>query len=124
MIFISTPLSGAFILELEPHDDSRGFFARTFCAREFANHALETNFVQCSISFNREKGTLRGMHFQRPPACEAKLVRVTSGAIYDVIIDLRPESPSYRQHFGVELSAANRRSLYVPKLFAHGFQTL
>lgn len=115
---------GAFLVELEKLEDSRGFFARTFCTREFAQNGLETSFVQCSVSFNRKKGTLRGMHYQKHPACEAKLVRVTAGAIYDVVVDLRPDSATYLKYIGVELSAENHCALYVPKMFAHGFQTL
>jgi dTDP-4-dehydrorhamnose 3,5-epimerase len=124
MKFIETKLEGAFIVEPELHEDSRGFFGRTFCAREFGERGLERNFVQCSISLNRQKGTLRGLHYQRPPAPEVKLVRCTVGALYDVIVDLRPDSPTYGQHIGVELTGRNRRALYVPKMFAHGYQTL
>jgi dTDP-4-dehydrorhamnose 3,5-epimerase len=124
MRFTPTPLRGAFVVEPEPHVDERGLFARTFCSREFAEHGLATTFVQCSVSLNRLRGTLRGMHYQRPPACEVKLVRCTAGSIYDVIVDVRPDSPTYRQHFGVELTAANRRALYIPEMFAHGFQSL
>jgi dTDP-4-dehydrorhamnose 3,5-epimerase len=124
MKFVPTALAGAYIIEVEPHADSRGFFARTFCAREFARHGLETDFVQCSVSMNRTRGTLRGMHYQLPPAGEVKLVRCTAGAIHDVIVDLRQDSPTYRQHFSVDLTAQNRCALYVPKTFAHGFQTL
>jgi dTDP-4-dehydrorhamnose 3,5-epimerase len=124
MRFVATKLRGAYLIELEPHEDSRGMFARTFCSREFAEHNLATAFVQCSVSFSRKRGTLRGMHYQRRPAAEVKLVRCTAGALYDVIIDLRPESPTYLQHVGVELSARNRRSLYIPEMFAHGFQTV
>jgi dTDP-4-dehydrorhamnose 3,5-epimerase len=122
--FISTGLAGAYIVEPEPHEDARGFFARTFCAREFGEQGLARSFVQCSISLNRMQGTLRGLHYQRPPACESKLVRCTAGALYDVIVDLREDSPTYRQHLGVELTGKNRRALYVPEMFAHGFQTL
>jgi dTDP-4-dehydrorhamnose 3,5-epimerase len=124
MIFIETKLKGAFIVEPEPHEDSRGIFARTFCAREFAEHGLVTQFVQCSVSSSCKRGTLRGLHYQRPPACEVKLVRCTAGGLYDVIVDLRPGSPTCLQHVGVELTARNRRALYVPEMFAHGFQTL
>ena len=124
MRFVPTALAGAYMIEVEPHEDSRGFFARTFCAREFAEHGIEINFVQCSVSMNRTRGTLRGMHYQLPPAGEAKLVRCTAGAIRDVIVDLRQNSPTYLQHFSVELTAQNRCALYVPKTFAHGFQTL
>jgi dTDP-4-dehydrorhamnose 3,5-epimerase len=124
MRFEPTRLSGAFIVEPEPHEDSRGSFARTFCAREFSEQGLASVFVQSSISFNRKRGTLRGLHYQLPPACEVKLVRCTAGALYDVIVDLRPGSPTYLQHIGVELTARNRRAVYVPEMFAHGLQTL
>jgi dTDP-4-dehydrorhamnose 3,5-epimerase len=124
MRFTETLLKGAYLIEVELREDARGFFARTFCAREFKEHGLETNFVQCSISMNRTRGTLRGMHYQLPPASEAKLVRCTAGAIHDVIVDLRRDSPTYLQHFGVDLTAQNHRAVYVPKMFAHGFQTL
>jgi len=124
MRFIPTDLPGAWIIELEPLNDERGFFARTVCAREFAAHGLATEFVQCSISVNDRRGTLRGLHYQLPPASEAKLVRCTAGALLDVIVDLRPESPAYLRHLAVDLTARNRRALYVPKLFAHGLQTL
>lgn len=124
MRFHPTELPGAFIVEPEPHEDDRGCFARTFCAREFSERGLASVFVQSSVSFNRKRGTLRGLHFQIPPACEIKLVRCTAGAIYDVIVDLRPGSPTYLQHIGVELTAQNRRALYVPEMFAHGMQTL
>lgn len=124
MIFIQTKLPGVYIIEPEPHQDARGFFARTFCAREFEEHGLAREFVQCSLSANRASGTLRGLHYQLPPACETKVVRCASGAIYDVVVDLRHESPTYLQHLGVELTAQNRRGLYIPEMFAHGFQTL
>ena len=124
MKFTPTKLPGAFVIELEPNEDSRGFFARTFCAREFEDHGLAGTFVQCSVSLNRKQGTLRGMHYQRPPATEAKLVRCTAGALYDVIVDLRPGSATFHQHVGVELTARNRRALYVPAMCAHGLQTL
>lgn len=124
MLFTQTSLKGAFIIDIEAKQDTRGFFARTFCAQEFAEHNLKSTIVQCSIAFNHKKGTLRGMHYQVPPATEVKLVRCTQGAIYDVIIDLRPDSPTYKSYIGVELSAENRRSLYVPEMFAHGYQTL
>jgi len=122
--FEETPLAGAFVIELEPHADDRGFFARAYCAREFEEHGLEPRVVQANLSYNRSKGTLRGMHYQAPPAGEAKLVRCIRGAIHDVIVDLRPDSPTYLQHVGVDLTAENRRALFVPALFAHGFQTL
>ncbi|MEY4575942.1 MAG: dTDP-4-dehydrorhamnose 3,5-epimerase [Pseudomonadota bacterium] len=124
MKFTETKLKGAFILDLERHADSRGYFARTFCQREFAEHGLKPVIAQSSTAFNRKRGTLRGMHFQTPPAAETKLVRATRGAILDVIVDLRPESATYLQHVAVELSVANGRSLYVPERFAHGYQTL
>ncbi len=124
MKFIATVLSGAFVIEPEPFEDERGLFARTFCGREFAERGLVTTFVQCSTSMTRKRGTVRGLHFQQPPAVEAKLVRCTAGAIHDVIVDLRPGSATYLRHVAVELTAANRRSLYVPPLMAHGFQSL
>jgi dTDP-4-dehydrorhamnose 3,5-epimerase len=124
MIFAETTLKGAFVIDVERHEDPRGFFARTFCEREFQAHQLPGAFVQCNISFNRRKGTLRGMHYQALPCEEAKLVRCTNGAIFDAIIDLRPASATYKQHFSAVLSAENRRSLYIPEGFAHGFQTL
>jgi dTDP-4-dehydrorhamnose 3,5-epimerase len=124
MRFHETELSGAFVIELEPQVDERGLFARTFCAKEFSAHDLVANFVQCNTSWNVRQGTVRGLHFQLPPAGEVKLVRCTAGAIWDVIVDLRKDSPTYLKHVAVELSAANRRSLYIPAMFAHGFQTL
>ena len=123
MIFEKTPLAGALVIEPERMADSRGFFARTFCAREFAEHGLATQFVQSSVSFNARAATLRGMHFQVAPHREAKLVRCTSGAIWDAIVDLRA-GPTRLEWFGVELSAENRRALYIPEGFAHGFITL
>ncbi len=124
MIFTTTSLQGAFIIDIEPRADIRGFFARTFCEQEFIEHGLKVTNVQCSIAFNHKKGTIRGMHYQAPPLTEAKLVRCTQGAIYDVIVDMRPNSPTYLAHIGVELSAENRRSLYIPEMLAHGYQTL
>ena len=124
MIFTETKLKGAFIIEPERLEDARGFFARAWCQREFAAHSLSPRVVQCNISSNKKKGTLRGMHYQAAPCEEAKLVRCTMGAIYDVIIDLRPESPTFTHHVAVVLTAANRKMLYVPEGFAHGFQTL
>jgi len=112
------------VIEPEMHEDHRGFFARTFCRREFEANGLNPDVVQCNISFNRRKGSLRGMHFQASPYSEAKLVRCTAGSIYDVIIDLRPSSSAFKKHIGVELSARNRKMLYIPEGFAHGFQTL
>ena len=124
MIFTETPLAGAFVIALEPRDDDRGFFARAFCQNELAQHGLETTVAQANLSFNHRKGTLRGLHMQNPPHGEDKMVRCITGAIFDAIVDLRPGSPTYRQWFGVELSAANRLMLYVPKGFAHGYQSL
>ena len=124
MKFAETPLAGAYILELERREDERGFFARSFCRREFAEHGLEPLVAQCNVSWNRMKGTLRGMHYQAPPVSEAKLVRCSRGAIHDVIVDLRRESPTYLHHFATELTADNRRQLYIPDHFAHGFLTL
>lgn len=112
------------VVRLDLKEDSRGFFARTFCAREFEEHGLKPTVAQANVSFNHEAGTLRGMHYQLPPAAETKLVRCTRGAIYDVIIDMRPDSPSYLQHFGIELTEDNRVALYVPEMFAHGYLTL
>jgi dTDP-4-dehydrorhamnose 3,5-epimerase len=124
MIYTATPLAGALVIEPEPIEDVRGFFARVWCRTDFASHGITDDWVQGSISFNRKKGTFRGMHYQAPPHEEAKLVRCTRGAIHDVIVDLRPESPTYRRHFGVVLSAENRRSLFIPPPFAHGFLVL
>ena len=124
MIFKETKLKGAYILELERREDSRGFFARGFCQTEFRAHGLKPTIAQGNIASNIRKGTLRGMHFQYPPAAESKLVRCTRGAIYDIIVDLRPESPTYLQHIGVELNEDNQLALYVPERFAHGYQTL
>src|SRR5262249_17493520 len=124
MIFSETALAGAFIIEPERVHDHRGFFARTWCRQEFAAHGLAVNLAQCSLSFNEKSGTLRGMHYQIAPYEEVKLVRCTQGAIYDVIIDLRPTSPTYTRYVAVTLSAENRTSLYVPAGFAHGFQTI
>jgi dTDP-4-dehydrorhamnose 3,5-epimerase len=124
LIFSETDLRGAFIVEPERIEDERGFFARSWCETEFREHGLNPHLVQCNISFNRRKGTLRGMHYQVAPHEEAKLVRCTMGAVYDVILDLRPDSPTFRRWTAVELNAVNRRMLYVPEGFAHGFQTL
>lgn len=124
MLFTETKLKDAFIIDLEHREDPRGFFARTFCAKEFEEHGLKPTVAQCNLSFNHKKGTLRGMHYQVPPAAETKLIRCTQGAIYDVIIDMRPDSPTYMQHIGVELTAENRRALYVPEMFAHGYLAL
>jgi dTDP-4-dehydrorhamnose 3,5-epimerase len=124
MIFTETKLKGAFTVDIERHDDSRGFFARTFCQHEFAQHGLKPMIAQANIAFNKIKGTMRGMHFQFPPMAETKLVRCTRGAILDIIVDLRPESPTFLQHVAVELSEDNYRALYVPGRFAHGYQAL
>jgi dTDP-4-dehydrorhamnose 3,5-epimerase len=124
VVFTETTLEGAYVVELERLEDERGFFARTFCAREFEAMGLNPTVAQANVSFNRHKGTLRGMHYQAPPAAETKLVRCIRGAIYDVIVDLRPDSPTYLWHYGVEMNAENRKAIYVPDLFAHGFQTL
>lgn len=124
MIFTDIKIRGAFIVESERREDERGFFARTFCRKEFKAHGLNPDLVQCSISFNKKKGALRGMHYQVAPHEEVKLVRCTMGAIYDVIIDLRPDSPTFKQWVAVDLTADNRRMLYIPEGFAHGFQTL
>jgi dTDP-4-dehydrorhamnose 3,5-epimerase len=124
MKFTETNLKGAFIVDLEPRGDERGFFARSFCQKEFEAHGLKPLIAQANISFNYRRGTVRGMHFQFPPAAETKFVRCSRGAIVDVIVDLRPESPTYLQHVAVELTAENRRGLYVPERFAHGYQVL
>jgi dTDP-4-dehydrorhamnose 3,5-epimerase len=124
VIFEETKLPGAFVIDLERREDERGFFARTFCANEFGDHGLNARLVQANTSWNPRKGTLRGMHFQNAPHAEVKVVRATRGAIHDVIIDLRPGSPTYKQWIGVDLTQENRRALYVPEGFAHGFQTL
>jgi dTDP-4-dehydrorhamnose 3,5-epimerase len=124
MQFTKTDLEGAWLIDAEPNRDARGWFARTFCEREFSAHGLETRFPQHSTSQNVERGTLHGMHFQRTPHAEVKLVRCLKGAIWDVIIDLNPASPTYQRWQGFELSAADMRQLYIPKGFAHGFQTL
>ena len=124
MRFSETKLSGAYVVELDRHEDERGFFARTFCEREFAEHGLPVRFPQCNLSRNTRKGTLRGMHYEAPPSAESKLVRCASGAIFDVIVDLRPSSPSFRAWISAELSGENGRALFVPAGFAHGFLTL
>ena len=124
MIFIETKLKGAFIIEPETIEDKRGFFARICCQKEFDEHGLISHFVQCNISFNKKKGTLRGMHYQNAPYEEVKVVRCTKGAIYDVILDLRQDSITYKQWIAVELTADNHKVLYVPEGFAHGYQTL
>lgn len=124
MIFTETALKGAFVIEPERLEDERGFFARTWCKREFESHGLGTQWAQCSISFNHKKGTLRGMHFQAAPHAESKLIRCTRGSIYDVIIDLRLDSPTCTQWIFVEMSAQSSKMIYVPEGFAHGFLTL
>ena len=124
MIFTETKLKGAFIIDLKRLEDERGFFARVFCQREFAEHGMKPIIAQANIAFSKNKGTLRGMHFQFPPAAEAKLVRCTRGAVWDIIVDLRPESPTYLDHIAVELSATNHRAIYVPERFAHGYQAI
>lgn len=124
MIITTTPLSGVAVIDLERREDERGFFARTFDRKEFADAGLEPLVEQCNLSFNHTAGTLRGMHYQVAPATEAKLVRCTAGAIVDVIVDVRPDSPTYLQHYAIELTADNRRALYVPPMFAHGYQAL
>lgn len=124
MLFTQTPLPGVVVIDPEPHADERGFFARSWCREEFARHGLNPKLAQCNISYNRRQGTLRGMHYQQAPFAEAKLVRCTRGAIYDVALDLRPDSRTFMQHFAVELTADNHRMLYVPEGCAHGFLTL
>ena len=124
MIFAATQLDDAWLIEVEPREDQRGFFARTWCRQELAAQGLDTEIAQESLSYNRDCGTLRGLHFQRSPHEETKIVRCTRGGIFDVIVDLRPRSPTYLQWQGFELTAENRKALYVPKGFAHGFQTL
>jgi dTDP-4-dehydrorhamnose 3,5-epimerase len=124
MIFTESPISGAYVVELEQLTDERGFFARTYCAEQFAARGLGPELRQCSVSYNARKGTLRGLHYQGAPHEEHKLVRCTAGAIYDVIVDIRASSPTYRHWFGAELTADNRRSLFIPAGFAHGFVTL
>jgi dTDP-4-dehydrorhamnose 3,5-epimerase len=124
MIFTEIQLNGVFLIELQRLEDERGFFARSWCKREFDQHGLRSEFVQCNISFNRKRGTLRGMHYQSAPYEEIKLVRCTKGAIYDVIIDLRPDSKTFREWLSLELSEDNQRMLYIPEGFAHGFLTL
>jgi dTDP-4-dehydrorhamnose 3,5-epimerase len=124
MEFNATPISGAVVIELTPLPDERGFFARSWCDDEFEAHGLETRIAQCNVSYNAKTGTLRGLHYQAAPYEAAKLVRCTAGAIHDVIVDLRPHSPSFKRWFAVELTARNRRMLYVPAEVAHGFVTL
>jgi dTDP-4-dehydrorhamnose 3,5-epimerase len=124
MRFAEAPIAGAWLIDLEPVVDERGFFARTFCADEFAERGLDGTVAQCNISLTRAAGTIRGLHYQVPPAAETKLVRVVRGAVHDVIVDVRPDSQTYLRHFAVELNEDNRRALFVPVGCAHGFQTL
>ena len=124
MMFLETKLKGALVLDVDRREDNRGFFARVFCQREFVERGLKPIIAQANIAFNKKRGTLRGMHFQFPPAAETKLVRCTRGGILDIIVDLRPESPTYLDHVAVELTADNHRALYVPERFAHGYQVL
>jgi dTDP-4-dehydrorhamnose 3,5-epimerase len=124
MIFTETKLSGAYVIAPERHQDERGFFARTWCQNEWATQGLNPRLVQCNVSFNTQRGTLRGMHWQRTPHTETKLVRCTMGAIYDVIVDLRPSSVTYKQYYALILTPEDRTMLYVPEGFAHGFLTL
>lgn len=124
MIFTELELAGAYVIELERREDDRGFFARTFCQHEFEELGLKATIAQANVAHNRRRGTLRGMHFQCPPRAETKVVRAARGAILDIIVDLRPESPTYLGHVAVELTAANQRALYVPERFAHGYQAL
>lgn len=124
MKFTESGLKGAYIIDIEPAEDERGFFARTFCRKEFEAYGLNPNLLQSSISFNKKKGTLRGMHYQAWPHEETKIVRCTMGAIYDVILDLRPDSKSFKQWVAIDLTSTNHRMVYVPQGFAHGFQTL
>jgi dTDP-4-dehydrorhamnose 3,5-epimerase len=122
--FVPTDVPGAWILEQERHADERGFFARTWCARELAEHGLEPRLSQCSVSFNHRKGTLRGLHYQAPPCAEAKIVRCTRGAIFDVAVDLRPDSPTYRRWEGYELDDVDHLQLFIPDGFGHAFCVL
>jgi len=124
MKFTKTELEGAFIIDIQKISDPRGFFARSWCKREFEEHGITSNLAQANLSFNREKGTLRGLHYQNAPHAEAKLMRCTKGAIYDVAVDLRPDSPTYCKWVSAELTAENHRMLLVPEGYAHGFQTL
>jgi dTDP-4-dehydrorhamnose 3,5-epimerase len=124
VIFSETKLSGAFVIDLERREDERGFFARAFCQHEFEEHGLKPVIAQANIGFNRKRGCVRGMHFQYPPAAETKVVRCTRGGVLDIIVDLRPESPTFLEHVEVELTADNHRAIYIPERFAHGYQTL
>lgn len=124
VIFTETELRGSYVIEPERQEDERGFFARVWCQKEFHEHRLDTTVVQCNVSFNKKRGTLRGMHYQAHPHAEVKMIRCTRGSIYDVIVDLRPDSPTYKRYISIVLSADNHKVLYVPTGFAHGFQTL
>jgi dTDP-4-dehydrorhamnose 3,5-epimerase len=124
MKFTETALRGLYVIDIDPHQDDRGFFARTWCSQEFEQQALESVLAQCSVSFNKKRGTLRGMHYQAAPDEETKVIRCTMGSIFDVLVDLRPESTTFKKSFAIELSAKNRRTVYAPKGFAHGFLTL
>lgn len=124
MIFTPTPLSGAYVVDIEPHEDNRGFFARAWCQKEFEAKGLNTRIVQINIGYNKRRGTVRGMHFQLPPDAEVKAVRCVRGAVYDVILDLRAGSPTYKKWFGVELTESNHKLIYIPEGFAHGYQAL
>lgn len=124
MKFVQTPIAGAFVLELEPHGDDRGSFSRSYCVDEFAKHGIEMPVVQGNLAHTAKKGTMRGLHYQVAPAAEAKLMRCVRGSVYDVLVDLRKDSPTYLQHFGVELSSGNGLALYVPPLFGHGYLSL
>jgi dTDP-4-dehydrorhamnose 3,5-epimerase len=124
MLFTETTIPGAFVIDMEPSCDERGFFARAWCEREFAERGLRTRIAQCSVSYNARRGTLRGLHYQAPPCTETKVVRCTRGAIHDVLVDLRPDSKAFKGWFGCVLSVENRRMLYIPEGVAHGFQTL
>jgi dTDP-4-dehydrorhamnose 3,5-epimerase len=124
MKLTSLPLVDAYLIELDPHKDERGYFARVFCEKEFEAHGSVTHFVQMSTSFNQRKGQIRGMHYQEDPFAETKIVRCTQGAIYDVMVDLRKTSPTFNQWYGEELSAKNGKMFYIPKGFAHGYKTL
>jgi len=124
MIWHETDIQGVWVLDVDRKEDNRGFFARIFCVNEFKEHGIEYPTTQCNATYNRVKGTIRGMHYQLPPNAEAKYVRCVRGAILDVVVDLRPGSPTYLRHVSVELTAENRRAIYIPRLFAHGYQTL
>lgn len=124
MRFIETPLSGAFVIEFDRIEDDRGYFGRAYCAREFEEHGLDPTIAQVNLSGNFAKGTIRGLHYQAPPHSEVKVMRCINGAIWDLIVDMRPESPTYLKHFGIELSSENQKALYVPEQFAHAYLAL